>query len=114
MKKHLDLWIISLITLACCIWGAISFTGILDGIFLSLSKEDIPGLLILGLLGFVTVLAVFVPVWIVYGYIKVAIHLHRKGNFRKFLLWLILVPIILGILIATAVIYYLMTHQVCY
>ena len=113
-KKKPDFWILCIITLVGALAGALSSMGLFDGTMFPLEADMIGPLLIFGLIGFLNVLLLFVPVWVVYGYIKKGISLHRKGRKRAFILWMIIVPIVIAILIAVAVYLYWISHQVCY
>ena len=112
MKKHDIIYkILAIVTIFGAIYCALSFMGIFDGYFLYL--EDLPGQLILGVIGMLNFLCIMFPFWFLYFYIKTAMKLYKK-NRKQFYLWIVIVPIIVIIIIAIAVYIYWRTHQILY
>ena len=113
MKKHSKTFTaLVIISIIACVYGLLYFTGILDGVFLELDGDTIFGYIIFAILGLLNIICLLLPIWYIYFYIHIAIKLHKAGNKKKFYLWLISVPIITAILIALAVYFYILTHQI--
>ena len=112
-KKHSKVSVLLvIITIIGCIYGFLSFTGILDGIFLELDSDTTFGLIIFGIIGILNILVLILPIWAIYFYIKRSIKLYKTADKKQFYTWLIMAPIITIILIVLAIYYYKITHIV--